>query len=90
MAALSRHLPQLNVNGASAGLHLHVDLPHGYDEDVLVAAAARKGVAVLGGATFFIEGECSPSLVLGYGDISDDAIEPGIKKLASLFLDGAM
>jgi len=59
IAALERHLPELDITGAAAGLHITLALPEGADAGATVARAASRGVAVLGGARslLFVVGE---------------------------------
>ncbi|XRQ11762.1 PLP-dependent aminotransferase family protein [Actinomadura welshii] len=67
--ALGAHLPGAVVHGVSAGIHLYVELPAGCDEDEVVAAAARAGVAVMGARPMRSPahaGDARPALVLGY------------------------
>jgi GntR family transcriptional regulator / MocR family aminotransferase len=74
IAALERHLPELEVTGAAAGLHVTLVLPEGADAEAIVARAEARGVAVLG---------CAPSrLFVGYANIADAAIEPAVAALA--------
>ena len=74
IAALGRELPDLDIGGAAAGLHLTLALPEGVDADAVVARAQARGVAVLG---------CARSLLfVGYANIADAAIEPAVAALA--------
>lgn len=69
--------------GAAAGLHLHVTLPDGVDERALAAAAAASGVLVEEAARHWADpAQAPPSLVLGYGPLSEPAIRRGIGVLA--------
>ncbi|GAA3125691.1 PLP-dependent aminotransferase family protein [Planomonospora alba] len=43
--ALAGHLPQVAVWGVSAGLHLFAELPAGWDEEAVAAAARARGLA---------------------------------------------
>ncbi|GAT69645.1 gntR family transcriptional regulator [Planomonospora sphaerica] len=44
--ALAEHLPEVAVWGVSAGLHLFAELPGGWDERAVAAAARARGLAV--------------------------------------------
>jgi GntR family transcriptional regulator/MocR family aminotransferase len=66
-AALRTHLPDATVRGVSAGLHLYVELPSGWNEQAVVAAATRRGVAVDGAGAFSAADPPRAALVLGYG-----------------------
>ncbi|GIH91507.1 PLP-dependent aminotransferase family protein [Planobispora siamensis] len=43
--AMAEHLPEIAVRGVSAGLHLLVELPEGWDEPAVAAAARQCGLA---------------------------------------------
>jgi GntR family transcriptional regulator/MocR family aminotransferase len=73
-AALQRHLPGARPRGAAAGLHLYVELD---GAPALLDAAPAAGLGLEGTAD---------ALILGYGLISEPAIEPGIRALAELVL----
>ncbi|GAA5084126.1 GntR family transcriptional regulator/MocR family aminotransferase [Thermocatellispora tengchongensis] len=44
--ALARHLPEVVVRGVSAGLHVFLELPDGWDEETFAAAAEGAGMPV--------------------------------------------
>ena len=81
--ALAGHIPEARVGGISAGLHATVELPDGFDERAIIAAAARRGVALeaMGGHRFAVEGP--PTLLLGYGQASEATIRVGVRALAA-------
>ena len=81
LAALARHLPGLQPQGAAAGLHLLVDLPDALDEGALVRAAESRGVGLDGLAPHSARPE-RPGVILGYGRIAEPAIERGVRALA--------
>ncbi len=82
VAALHRHIPSARPHGAAAGLHLLVELP-GTDEAALLAAAPAAGLG-LEGLSEHTASPAGPAIILGYGSISEPAIDPGIRVLASL------
>lgn len=83
VGAVSRHLPGARVTGLAAGLHAIVRLDREVDGRALIAAAARRSVAVypLGYAHMEVRAghDC---LVLGYANLVEPAIEEGIRRLA--------
>jgi GntR family transcriptional regulator/MocR family aminotransferase len=81
IAALARHLPDLQPQGAAAGLHLLVDLPDDVDEGALVRAAESRGVGLDGLAPHSAR-PARPGVILGYGRIAEPAIERGVRALA--------
>jgi GntR family transcriptional regulator/MocR family aminotransferase len=82
LAALETHAPELEPAGIAAGLHLVAYLPDDVDETAVVAAAARRGVAVYGLAPYRIECEGRPGLIFGYATLSERALAEGIEILA--------
>jgi GntR family transcriptional regulator / MocR family aminotransferase len=84
VAALARELPEVRVEGVSAGLNAFVTLPPGWDSTEVAAAARRRGIGVyplddeLAGAEMRRR-----SLVLGYGMFRPDRIDEGIRILAA-------
>jgi GntR family transcriptional regulator / MocR family aminotransferase len=74
IAAVERALPELEVTGAAAGLHITLALPRGAGAEAIVERAEARGVAILG---------CAPGMMfVGYANIVDAAIEPAVMALA--------
>jgi GntR family transcriptional regulator/MocR family aminotransferase len=83
VAALARELPEVRVEGVSAGLNAFVTLPPGWDSAEVAAAARRRGTGVYPLADELADPELRRrSLVLGYGMFHPDRIEEGIRTLA--------
>ncbi|HEY6886983.1 MAG TPA: PLP-dependent aminotransferase family protein [Solirubrobacter sp.] len=85
LAALREHAPQLEPAGIAAGLHLVAHLPDGTDEAAVVAAAARRGVAVHGLAPYRLSGAGRPGLIFGYATLDEHTLATGIELLAETF-----
>jgi GntR family transcriptional regulator / MocR family aminotransferase len=82
VSALREHVPEAEVEGIAAGLHLVATFPEGVDEKRLVDAAAEQSVGVMGMARYRFFGSVGPpAILLGYGNISKTAIEPGVRSL---------
>jgi len=82
LAALHHHVPQAQVTGVAAGLHAVVELPRGIDEPTLILRTQRDSVRVYGMSRYRNDGEVDPpTLVLGYGALSQSAIGDGIASL---------
>jgi GntR family transcriptional regulator/MocR family aminotransferase len=89
LEALAAHVPGASVRGVAAGLHLYLDLPDGCDERGLVSAARGRGVLVEGAAWHWARPAAAPpAIVLGYGAVSEPAIERGIEALGAAYRDG--
>ena len=86
LAALTRWLPEGHVSSpGAAGLFELVTLPNEIDEHALLMAAAARGVGIEGIALHsFIPGG-PPGVLLGYGNLSEPAIEQGVRLLGEAY-----
>ncbi|HSR82780.1 MAG TPA: PLP-dependent aminotransferase family protein [Streptosporangiaceae bacterium] len=85
IAALSRHAPGLRLTGLAAGFHAVAHLPGRADEQAVVESARERLVGLYGmGSYRATSAAAPPQLVLGFGNISERAIEPGIAAIADL------
>jgi GntR family transcriptional regulator/MocR family aminotransferase len=82
-AAVTRHLPGARVTGLAAGLHATVRLGREVDGIALVqtALSASVGVYPLGYAYMQVR-PVHDGLVLGYANLTEPAIEEGIRRLS--------
>ncbi|CDO29117.1 MocR-like pyridoxine biosynthesis transcription factor PdxR [Mycolicibacterium porcinum] len=82
LAALARHLPQAEVLGAAAGVHLTVRFPAGFPIEELIrrATAARIRLEPLG-PCYADAGNAPPGLILGYANVTDSQIATGVELL---------
>jgi GntR family transcriptional regulator/MocR family aminotransferase len=87
IGALAERLPDLEPTGVAAGLHLLAHLPGDLDEQSVVDAAARRGVAVYGLAPYCLAGRGRAALLFGYGTLSERAIVEGVEALADAIAD---
>jgi GntR family transcriptional regulator/MocR family aminotransferase len=85
IAAVARELPQARVSGISAGLHALVRLPGGVDVQALMSAAAERSVRVYPLEFHRIAPASeSDALVMGYANLSEPAIDEGVRRLAEV------
>ncbi|GAA3765476.1 PLP-dependent aminotransferase family protein [Plantactinospora mayteni] len=83
--ALARHAPGVRLTGLAAGFHAVAHLPEGVREEDVVAAARERSVGLYGMSTFRMSGNTTPAqLVMGFGNLSERAIESGIATVADL------
>jgi GntR family transcriptional regulator / MocR family aminotransferase len=82
VAALADELPEAEVEGIAAGLHATVRLPDDHDEQAIVEEAARRRVAIEVMGDYRSGAAGPPTLLLGYGQIAEPSIRPGIAALA--------
>ena len=79
--ALRRELPEASFVEPEGGYFLWVELPEGTDGDALFAAAAERGVQIVKGTDFLLEGGES-AFRLAYSGVTVPQIEEGVGRLA--------
>jgi GntR family transcriptional regulator/MocR family aminotransferase len=86
--ALSEHAPRVKLHGLAAGFHAVAELGPGADERATVEAARARSVGLYGMSLFRLSEPSGPGgpaqLVLGFGDMSEPAIERGLATIADL------
>jgi GntR family transcriptional regulator / MocR family aminotransferase len=83
LAALAELLPEARAQGAAGGLHLYVTLPADVDERALARAAFERGVLIEDAAWHWAHPtQPPPSLVLGYGSVTEPAIHRALAIVA--------
>jgi GntR family transcriptional regulator/MocR family aminotransferase len=83
VAAVARHMPQARITGVAAGLHAVLTLARDVDCVALVSAARARSLAVYPvGFSFAQVRERHDELLLGYANLSEPAIDEGIRRLA--------
>ncbi|HEY2283532.1 MAG TPA: PLP-dependent aminotransferase family protein [Solirubrobacteraceae bacterium] len=82
LQALAQWLPQGRPSGAQAGLYELVRLPDDVNESALLAAAGTRGVGMEGLAWHRSAHGGPPGVLLGYGNLSEPAIEHGVRLIA--------
>jgi GntR family transcriptional regulator/MocR family aminotransferase len=88
IAAVAHTLPQAHVSGISAGLHALLRLPRAVEMQALLAATAARSLGVYPLEFHQIEpGPEVQALVMGYANLSEPAIEEGVRRLADALGD---
>jgi 2-aminoadipate transaminase len=80
-AALARELPEARFVAPQGGYFLWVEMPEGTDGDALFAAAAERGVQIVKGTDFLLEGG-ENAFRLAYSGVTVPQIEEGVARLA--------
>jgi DNA-binding transcriptional MocR family regulator len=80
-AALRREVPGVRFIEPDGGYFLWIELPGDVHVDQLVPAATERGVAVVKGSDFVLDGG-QHSLRLAYSAVSPEQIEVGVRRLA--------
>jgi 2-aminoadipate transaminase len=84
--SLRKHIPGASFTEPDGGYFLWVDLPSDVDVDKLFPAAMKKGVAVVKGSDFLLDGGKS-SVRLAYSAVTVDQIDEGVRRLAEAIAD---
>jgi 2-aminoadipate transaminase len=79
--ALERDLPEARFVTPQGGYFLWVELPVGTDGDALFTAAAERGVQIVKGTDFLLEGG-ENAFRLAYSGVTVPQIEEGVARLA--------
>jgi GntR family transcriptional regulator/MocR family aminotransferase len=83
--ALTRHAPGVELRGLAAGFHAVARLPEGVDEREVAAAARERSIGLYPMSDYRTAGhDGPPELVLGFGDLTESAIDRGIATIADL------
>ena len=82
--ALRRELPEAEFVDPEGGYFLWVTLPEGTDGDALFDAAAERGVAIVKGSDFVVEGGKN-AIRLAYSGVTPDQIDEGVARLAQAY-----
>jgi 2-aminoadipate transaminase len=83
-AALERELPEATFRKPEGGYFMWVTLPDGTQVSELFAAAADRGVQIVKGTDFLLEGG-ENTLRLAYSGVTVDQIDEGVRRLAEAF-----
>jgi GntR family transcriptional regulator / MocR family aminotransferase len=83
--ALAEQAPGITVTGLAAGFHAVAHLPAPLTERAVVSAAWARSIGLYGMSINRSTGETAPEqLVLGFGNLSERAIQAGISEIADL------
>ncbi|MDR7279939.1 aminotransferase-like domain-containing protein [Catenuloplanes atrovinosus] len=80
--SLRRHIPGVRFTEPDGGYFLWIDLPEDVDVAKVLPAAAERGVAVVKGTDFLLEGG-DHSLRLAFSAVTVDQIDEGVRRLAA-------
>ena len=88
--ALTRHAPQVQLGGLAAGFHAVARLPDTVDVEAVVRRARERSIGVYPMSAYRTRHapEHPPELVLGFGNLSETAIERGIAAIGDILTGG--
>jgi DNA-binding transcriptional MocR family regulator len=84
--ALRREIPGASFHEPDGGYFLWVDLPEDIDVDRLAPAAHARGVAVVKGSDFLLDGG-HHAVRLAYSAVTADQVDEGVRRLAAAIVD---
>jgi DNA-binding transcriptional MocR family regulator len=84
--ALREHIPGVRFTEPGGGYFLWVELPDDVEVDKLFPAATKRGVAVVKGSDFLLEGG-DHALRLAYSAATVERIDEGVRRLAAAIAD---
>jgi len=84
--SLRKHIDGVSFTEPDGGYFLWVELPDDVDVDKLLPAATERGVAVVKGSDFLLEGG-KHALRLAFSAVSVDDIDEGVRRLAAAIED---
>ncbi len=85
VASLSKAAPGVSLRGLAAGFHAVADLREGADEQAIIEEARERSIGLYGMGAYRPSGRTGPpQLVLGFGNLSESAIERGIGAIGDL------
>ncbi|HEY6761297.1 MAG TPA: PLP-dependent aminotransferase family protein [Baekduia sp.] len=79
--ALARDLPEAKFQAPEGGYFMWVELPEGTEVDRVFEEANARGVAIVKGTDFLLEGG-ENTLRLAYSGVTEDQIDEGVSRLA--------
>jgi 2-aminoadipate transaminase len=79
--ALARELPEARYVPPQGGYFMWVELPEGADVEAIFAEAKDRGVLIVKGTDFLMEGG-ENTFRIAYSGVTADEIEEGVKRLA--------
>ena len=79
--SIRTHIPGATFTEPDGGYFLWVDLPEDVDVDVLFPVAMKKGVAIVKGSDFLLDGG-KHSVRLAYSAVTVEQIDEGVRRLA--------
>jgi GntR family transcriptional regulator / MocR family aminotransferase len=80
---IERALPEAKVRGVSAGLHVPVELPNGWEEEAILDAARARDIALVAmGPSWIGSPGGPPTLLVGYGQLPRPTIPAAVHELA--------
>jgi GntR family transcriptional regulator/MocR family aminotransferase len=83
--SLATHAPHVRLTGLAAGFHAVAHLPAAADERAVIAAARERGIGLYGMSEYRSDHALTPAqLVLGFGNLTERAIERGVATVGDL------
>jgi GntR family transcriptional regulator/MocR family aminotransferase len=81
VASLAQALPEAEVQGIAAGLHVTVRLPDSDDEQAILREARRREIELVGLSDYRVEAAGPTTLLLGYAHSPEPTIRAGVLEI---------
>ena len=86
--SLREQLPELEIHGSQAGMHLAVTLPKGLNDREIASRAASKGLWLFPLSPSYLGKFPRQGFILGFGNIPTDEMPRAVSQLATYLSDG--
>jgi GntR family transcriptional regulator/MocR family aminotransferase len=84
VGALAQRLPEVEVRGVAAGLHVLAVLPAGVEERRVLGEARARGIALSGLSEHAVRPPREEALVLGYAVSGEPTLRAAVRELAEI------
>ncbi len=84
LEALARFLPELEVTGAPAGLHVLLRLPATADDAAIANAAWERRIRIRPLSSFYLGVPRAKGLMIGYGRLHESSVTRAVAELAAI------
>ncbi|HEV2561622.1 MAG TPA: PLP-dependent aminotransferase family protein [Rhizomicrobium sp.] len=89
IAACRKHIPDAAISEPSGGFHLVLRLDGIADEQRICLAAAKDGLQIQALSQFYQDPRRGAGLVIGFGAMAEQTIEPSVARLAGIIREQA-
>jgi GntR family transcriptional regulator/MocR family aminotransferase len=87
VAAVERYLPQCQILGVDAGLHVCLVLPDGIDASLVVLGLRRSGIALDAIDTYLVEPRRSSTLICNFANLPESKAALIVRSMASVIAE---
>jgi GntR family transcriptional regulator/MocR family aminotransferase len=86
VTALKKYLGErVTIYGDNAGIHLLARIDSDLPDTEIVSGALARGVALVSTAIYYANSPVKGEFSMGYGDVTEEQIDEGIRRVAEIF-----